>query len=92
MQIFKIFKFSYLACSFNSFTKSTAAWLTAKSVSDELILSRVNNEGAVFHIFADAQKAQVANASFDNYLVIVLNNFSQKINIVFLFVTSFYKL
>jgi hypothetical protein len=44
-------------------------------VSHKLILGRVNNEGAIFHVFPDAQKAQVANARLDNYLVIVLSGF-----------------
>lgn len=42
---------------------------------DKFILSRVNNEGAVFDILTDAQETQVTNASLDNYLVIVLNVF-----------------
>jgi hypothetical protein len=41
-------------------------------VSNKLVLSRVNNEGAIFYVFANAQKAQVANARLNNYLVIVL--------------------
>lgn len=71
----------YLASSFDGFTKSTTTRLTAESVSDELVLSRVNDEGAIFDILPNAQKAQVANASFNNYLVIVLEEWkSSKIN------------
>lgn len=41
-------------------------------MSDKLVLCRVNDEGAVFHILSDAQETQVANTSLNNYLVIVL--------------------
>lgn len=44
-------------------------------MGDELILCRVNDEGAIFHILADAQETQVANASLNDYLVIVLDFF-----------------
>jgi hypothetical protein len=72
----------YLASCFDGFTESTTTRFASKCVSDKLILGRMNNEGAVFHIFADAQKAQVANACLDNYLVIVLNFFSREKSIL----------
>lgn len=49
-------------------------------MSNKFILCRVNNESAVFHILSNAQETQVTDASLDNYLVIVLNWKSVKIN------------
>lgn len=79
----------YLASCLDSFTESTTTRLTAECMSDKLVLGRVNNEGAIFHVLTDTQKAQVANACLDNYLVIVLNILREKSILLFVRQCSF---